>query len=59
MLVLNDLVVWEVVQVYDRVAYLASVSITSLAGHFSLHDAVLPVFLDVANAIAQGWQTGP
>ena len=44
---------------YESVAYLASVSITSLAGHLSLHDAVLPVLLDVANAIPQGWQTGP
>ena len=46
-------------QDFDSVAYLASVSITSLAGHLSLHDAVLLVFLDVANAISQSWQTGP
>jgi len=38
----------------DSVSYLASVSITSLAGHLRLHDAIVPVFLNVANAISQG-----
>ena len=41
-------------QDYDSVVYLASVRIASLAGHLSLHDAVLAVFLNVANAISQG-----